>query len=81
MNETILIPSSPTTMTTPTSSTITAIEIIKEAINNHLSITTPPPSPQPTMPLPTFPLTIATSANPGGSTRLYSSTHRWYSDP
>ena len=22
-----------------------------------------------------------TSANPGGSTRLYSSTHRWYSDP
>ncbi len=20
-------------------------------------------------------------ANPGGSTRLYSSTHRWYSDP
>ncbi len=23
----------------------------------------------------------STSANPGGSTRLYSSTHRWYSDP
>ena len=23
----------------------------------------------------------AASANPGGSTRLYSSTHRWYSDP
>jgi len=22
-----------------------------------------------------------TSANPEGSTRLYSSTHRWYSDP
>jgi len=24
---------------------------------------------------------LTTSANPGGSTRLYSSTHRWYSDP
>jgi len=24
---------------------------------------------------------LVTLANPGGSTRLYSSTHRWYSDP
>src|SRR6266702_235840 len=28
-----------------------------------------------------WPNTKHTSANPGGSTRLYSSTHRWYSDP
>src|SRR6266702_5256330 len=27
------------------------------------------------------PMNKHTSANPGGSTRLYSSTHRWYSDP
>jgi len=38
---------------------LTAIEIIEEAITNHLNLRTPPPSPQPTMPLPTFPLTIA----------------------
>ncbi len=38
---------------------LTAIEIIEEAITNHLNLRTPPLSPQPTMPLPTFPLTIA----------------------
>ncbi len=38
---------------------LTAVEIIEEAITNHLTLRTPPPSPQPTMPLPTFPLTIA----------------------
>ncbi len=59
------IPSSLTTiMTTLTASpTITAVEltaikIIKAAITNHLNLCTPPPSPQPTIPLPTFPLTI-----------------------
>src|SRR6266702_2329038 len=54
-----------TTMTTRTSSpTIIAtklagIKIIKAAITNHLNLRTPPPSPQPTIPLPMFPLTIA----------------------
>src|SRR6266702_323746 len=38
---------------------LTTVEIIKEAITNQLNLRTPPPSPQPTMPLPTFPLTIA----------------------
>src|SRR6266702_5524611 len=52
-------------MTTPTSSPmitaveLTAVEIIKAAITNHLNLRTPPPSPQPMIPLPTFPLTIA----------------------
>ncbi len=51
-------------MTTPTSSPIiteaelTAVEVIEAAIMNHLNLRTPPPSPQPTIPLPTFPLTI-----------------------
>src|SRR6266702_916941 len=54
-----------TTMTTPittpviTEAELTAVEIIETAIANHLNLTTPPPSPQPTLPLPTFPLTIA----------------------
>ena len=58
-------PSSLTIMTTPISTPIiteaelTAVEIIETAIANHLNLTTPPPSPQPTLPLPTFPLTIA----------------------
>jgi len=58
-------PSTTTTMSTPISSpTITAdelttVEIIEAAITNHLNLHTPPPSPQPTIPLPTFPLTIA----------------------
>ncbi len=55
--------SSPLASVTPsptiTTAELTAIEIIKEAITNHLNLRTPPPSPQPTMPLPTFPLTIA----------------------
>ncbi len=60
-----IIPLPTTTMTTLTSSpTITAVEltavkIIKEAITSHLNLRTPPPSLQPTIPLPTFPLTIA----------------------
>ncbi len=47
-------------MSTPTTivNEITAIEIIKEAITNHLTMTMAPPSPQPTMPLLMFPLTI-----------------------
>src|SRR6266702_1312510 len=53
-----------TTMTTPISSPtiteteLTAVKIIKAAITNHLNLRTPPLSPQPTIPLPTFPLTI-----------------------
>ncbi len=60
-----IIPLLTTTITTPTLSPtitavkLTAIEIIEEAITHHLNLQTPPPSPQPTMPLPTFPLTIA----------------------
>ncbi len=50
-----------TPITTPTITEIelTAVEIIEAAITNQLNLATPPPSPQPTMPLPTFPLTIA----------------------
>ncbi len=54
-----------TTMITSTPSpTITAVklmavEIIKAAITNHLNLRTPPSSPQPTILLPVFPLTIA----------------------
>ena len=52
-------------MTTPTSSPtitkveLTTIKIIEVAITNHLNLRTLPPSPQPMIPLPTFPLTIA----------------------
>jgi len=50
---------SPSPSTVNTNVELTAVEIIEEAITHHLNLTTPPPSPQPTMPLPTFPLTIA----------------------
>jgi len=55
-------PLSEITQSTPsptiTATKLTAVEIIEEAITNHLNLRTPPPSPQPTIPLPTFPLTI-----------------------
>src|SRR6266702_5170797 len=55
--------SSPLTTATPspviTAVKLTVVEVIEEVITNHLNLQTPPPSPQPTMPLPTFPLTIA----------------------
>ncbi len=55
-------PLSELTQSTPsptiTAVEITAIEIIEAALNNHLNLRTPPPSPQPTLPLPTFPLTL-----------------------
>ncbi len=60
-------------MTTPTLSPtitaveLTAVEVIEEALNNHLNLNTPPPSPQPTIPLPTFPLTIAIPTSPSDS--------------
>ena len=54
---------SPLTTTTPspmiTVVEITTVEIIEEALSNHLNLRMPPPSPQLTIPLPTFPLTIA----------------------
>ncbi len=37
---------------------ITTVEIIEVAIQSHLNLQTPPPSPQLTLPLPTFPLTL-----------------------
>jgi len=53
-------------MTTPTptitETELTAVEIIEAAITNHLNLRTPPPSPQPTIPLPTYPLTLALSS-------------------
>ncbi len=53
-------------MTTPTPTIseveLTAVEIIEAAITNQLNLTTPPPSPQPTVPLPTYPLTLAPSS-------------------
>ncbi len=56
-------PLSEITQSTPsptiTAMELTAIEIIEAAITNHLNLRTPPPSPQPTIPLPTFPLTLA----------------------
>src|SRR6266702_2373309 len=51
-------------MTTPTSTPtitkveLTAVKIIEAAITNHLNLRMPPPSLQPMIPLPTFPLTI-----------------------
>ena len=53
-----------TIMTTPTSTPtitkveLTAVKIIEAAITNHLNLRMPPPSLQPMIPLPTFPLTI-----------------------
>ncbi len=47
-----------TSSPTITAVEITAIEIIEEALNNHLNLQTPPLSSQPTLPLPTFPLTL-----------------------
>jgi len=44
---------------------LTAVEVIEAAIQNHLNLQMPPPSPQPTLPLPTFLLTLAIpSASP-----------------
>src|SRR6266571_3351222 len=70
-NKKSLPPSSQTTMSSPlseiTQSTpsptitvveITTVEIIEVAIQSHLNLQTPPPSPQLTLPLPTFPLTL-----------------------
>ncbi len=58
--------SSPLASLTPsptiTANEITVVEIIETAIQNHLNLRTPPPSPQLTLPLPTFPLTIALSS-------------------
>ena len=51
--------STPSASPSITATELTAIKIIKAAITNHLNLCTPPPSPQPTMLLPTFPLTIA----------------------
>ncbi len=55
-------PLSEITQSTPsptiTAVEITAVKIIEAALNNHLNLRTPPPSPQPTLPLPTFPLTL-----------------------
>ena len=55
-------PLSEITQSTPsptiTAVEITAVKIIKVALNHHLNLRTPPPSPQPTLPLPTFPLTL-----------------------
>ncbi len=55
-------PLSELTQSTPsptiTTVELTAVEIIEAAITNHLNLRTPPPSPQPTIPLPTFPLTL-----------------------
>jgi|SRR6266702_783690 len=46
-------------MLTPTSPSLTTVQIIEDAIDlGTLTLTTPPPSPQPTIPLPTFPLTL-----------------------
>src|SRR6266702_1400509 len=49
----------PITTPTTTETDLTAVEIIEAAIANQLNLHTPPPSPQPTGPLPTFPLTLA----------------------
>ncbi len=50
---------------------ITAVEIIEEALANHLDLHTPPPSPQPMIPLPTFPLTLAIpSASPESTVHI-----------
>ena len=57
----------PTLSPTITADELTAIEIIEEALVNHLNLNTPPPSPQPTIPLPTFPLTIAIPTSPSDS--------------
>src|SRR6266702_2089059 len=62
-------PLSELTQSTPsptiTAVELTAVEVIEAAIQNHLNLRTPPPSPQPTLPLPTFPLTLAIpSASP-----------------
>ncbi len=57
----------PTTTPTITQTELTAIKIIEAAITNHLNLRTPPPSPQPTISLPTFPLTIALDS-PANST-------------
>ncbi len=55
-------PLSEITQSTPsptiTAIKLTAVEIIEAALDNHLNLQTPPPSPQPTIPLPTFPLTL-----------------------
>ncbi len=55
-------PLSELTQSTPsptiTAVELTAVEIIKAALINHLNLQTPPPSLQPTIPLPTFPLTL-----------------------
>src|SRR6266581_422758 len=48
----------PISSPTITETELTAVKIIKAAITNHLNLRTPPLSPQPTIPLPTFPLTI-----------------------
>ncbi len=49
----------PITTPTTTETELTAVEIIKAAIANQLNLNTPPPSPQPTIPLPVFPLMLA----------------------
>ncbi len=55
-------PLSEITQSTPsptiTAIELTAVEIIEAALTNYLNLRTPPPSPQPTIPLPTFPLTL-----------------------
>src|SRR6266702_389319 len=67
-NEKSLPPLSQTTMSSPLSEItpsptiaaieLTAVKIIEAVLENHLNLQTPPPSPQPTIPLPTFPLTL-----------------------
>ncbi len=48
-----------TSSPTITAVELTVVKIIEAALENHLNLHTPPPSPQPTVPLPTFPLTLA----------------------
>ncbi len=55
-------PLSEITQSTPsptiTAVELTAVKIIEAALVNHLNLQTPPPFPQPTIPLPTFPLML-----------------------
>src|SRR6266702_1575332 len=59
---TISSPLSEITQSTPsptiTAVELTAVKIIEAALVNHLNLQTPPPFPQPTIPLPTFPLML-----------------------